>query len=71
MSQGTEKSRIEQSHLAVAGLGLLFAELQALSAMMPGVCGIHPHHDGDQSQREAEERQHDAEVEAAFDNMPV
>lgn len=41
-----------------AGLGLLFAEMQALAQMMPGNSAQMPERD-------------QAEVEADFDNMPI
>lgn len=44
-----------------AGLTVLLAEMQALSKLMPGAVA----HDAQA------ELQHDAEVEAEFDNMPV
>ncbi|MFN3844672.1 MAG: hypothetical protein ACK4RZ_02480 [Paracoccaceae bacterium] len=46
---------------ANVGLSVLLAEMQALSAVLPGV--VHPH--------PKEAATLDAEVEAGFDNMPV
>lgn len=60
----------EQGPYAAMGLGLLWAELQALALALPGVKPCDPS-DGDCAAREAQERAHEAEVEAAFDNMPV
>ncbi|MCU0815531.1 MAG: hypothetical protein MUF74_03330 [Cypionkella sp.] len=52
------------------GLGLLWAEMQALALAMPGVHPLGPTGESGPA-KEARERAHDAEVEAAFDNMPV
>lgn len=57
---------------STAGLNLLFAEMQALCAMMPGVMAARSGRAAPGSaEAEAAIRQHDAEVESAFDNMPV
>lgn len=50
-----------------AGLEMLQAELQAMTALMPGLA--HPHKD--EATEEAERRAAEAAVEDGFDNMPV
>lgn len=55
---------------SAAGLSLLLAEMKALCAVMPGMpCG--PAASCDCADREAKQRNVEAEVEASFDNMPV
>ncbi len=57
---------------STAGLNLLFAEMQALCAMMPGVASARSGSAARNSaEAEARARQEDAAVESAFDNMPV
>lgn len=51
----------------VAGLNLLFTEMQALMQMMPGAPAQMTPPAGDEAGRRTAE----AEVEAGFDNMPV
>ncbi|MFN7224742.1 MAG: hypothetical protein ACK4MS_12040 [Paracoccaceae bacterium] len=46
---------------ANVGLGVLLAEMQALSAVLPGMVHAQP----------KDAAKEDAEVEAGFDNMPV
>lgn len=55
---------------STAGLNLLLAEMNALSAMMPGMTAARPSGCSCEEQ-EARARAADAEVEASFDNMPV
>ena len=55
---------------STAGLNLLLAEMNALSAMMPGMTAALPSECSCEEQ-EARARAVDAEVEASFDNMPV
>ncbi|QLQ18747.1 MAG: hypothetical protein HZT43_08845 [Exiguobacterium profundum] len=50
-----------------AGLELLQAEMQAMTALMPGLA--HPHKD--EAEVEADRRAAEAAVEDGFDNMPV
>lgn len=50
-----------------AGLELLQAELQAMTALMPGLAPQHR----DEAELEAERRAAEAAVEDGFDNMPV
>lgn len=63
----------EAAEFAVAGqkaaMGMLLAEMQALSAILPG----QSRGAADEDARAAEERQRaeEARVEEAFDNMPV
>jgi hypothetical protein len=57
---------------STAGLNLLFAEMQALWTMMPGMAAARAGSAARNSaEAEARARQEDAEVESAFDNMPV
>ncbi|MEF3046573.1 hypothetical protein [Pseudotabrizicola sp. L79] len=55
---------------STAGLSLLLAEMNALSAMMPGVFGM-PQPALSAKEQEERRRQQEAEVEDSFDNMPV
>lgn len=55
---------------STAGLNLLLAEMNALSAMMPGMSAAKTSGCTCEEQ-EARARAVEAEVEAGFDNMPV
>lgn len=55
-----------------AGLNLLFAELQALCTMMPGVAAARSGSAMPSSaEAEARDRRQEAEVESSVDKMPV
>lgn len=63
MTRGGERTSLPEAPVTDQRLLALWAEVQALGFLLPGLMPL--------ASSAASEADHDAQVEAAFDNMPV